>query len=84
MSFSQNVENQSASVIFVVFTGMCSSAGMMKTKPSYGRSEEVDINSILTICGMSSSHIQKKPKIFISQLYDGKFFTLKCVYFIYE
>ena len=71
MSFSQGIENERASVIFVVFSGMGSSNGTMKTKPSYGQSEDVDIYSMLLICGMSSSRIQKKPKIFISQLYNG-------------
>ena len=65
MSFSQGIENERASIIMVVFTGMCSSGGKMETQ-----SEDVDIYSMLQICGMSSSRIRNKPKIFISQLYD--------------
>ena len=65
MSFSQGIENERASIILVVFKGTCSSGGKMKT-----RSDDVDIYSMLQICGMSSSRIRNKPKIFISQLYD--------------
>ena len=57
------MENEKSSVILVVFNGIGSSSGKMKTQ-----SEDVDIYSMLQICGMSSSRIQKKPKIFVSQL----------------
>ena len=79
MSFSQGIENERASIILVVFNGMCSSGGKMKTRSEdlitlsedvMGLSEDVDIYSMLQICGMSSSRIRNKPKIFISQLYD--------------
>ena len=72
MSFSQGIENERASIIMVVFTGKCSSGGKMKTQSEdvMGLSEDVDIYSMLQICGMSSSRIRNKPKIFISQLYD--------------
>ena len=73
MSFAQGIENERASIILVVFNGVYSSGGKMKTQ-----SEDVDIYSMLLICGMSSSRIQKKPKIFISQLYDGKILFSNC------
>ena len=65
MSFSQGIENERASIIMVVFNGMYSFDGKMKT-----RSDDVDIYSMLLICGMSSSRIRNIPKICISQLYD--------------
>ena len=66
------MENEKSSVILVVFNGIGSSSGKMKTK-----SEDVDIYSMLLICGMSSSRIQQKPKIFVSQLYsDGKVYIV--------
>ena len=66
MSYSQGIENERASIIFVVFNGICSSSEMkMKTK-----SGDADIYSMFLICGMSSSRIQRKAKIFISQLYN--------------
>ena len=65
MSYSQGIENERASIIFVVFNGMSSSGGKMKTK-----SGDADVYSMFLICGMSSSRIQRKAKIFISQLYN--------------